>query len=748
MRRYSLLAVAAVFCVFIVTIGGCDGAEEDNGEPPMGDGVSMEKAQQLSENAFTELYSPVEVDVSARVPGYELPLDLSATSNSDAVSRLAASDSAKELLRQNGFAVTGYRQNTYDKISAFYKGIKQQDIPIFVTTDSLLHLYHIQFDKTLKDIEENEFFDALIELTETMQATSKDQYDTLTADMHTAARYNWAYFTVALKVLQPETRVPDEIADDVNAEVQLIEDHAGADNSPLFGYQEDYSQYVPRGHYTRSEKLKKYFKAMMWYGRITMLVAGKDIKDDALVSGEIARRQTRQACLIAGALHSDAEQLQQAKTTWERIYQVTAFFAGLADDLIPADYSDVLNEVLGASYKWKALADDETLLQIREKLALQRKPKIYGGTGMIEVQPPLTPEQLSEALGTTQGMRFMGQRFIPDSYMMGELVAPTVSSYLGEGSPFTVVDTAAGRVRGFPRGLDVMSILGSDRAADVLEKLGDTDYKNYDDTIAALKAEFDAMDDAAWHKNLYWAWLYSLKSLLGEWGDGWPTFMTTTAWQDKMLNTALGSWAQLRHDTILYAKQSYTMTTTAMPPQQEGPVEGYVEPVPEFYARLLSLTRMTRKGLVELEAADDQAISRLESMESIIQRLLDISQKELADEALSEEDYAFIEDFGENLSGTVAGVETEGLETTIVADVHTDQNSSQVLEEGTGFLKSLAVAYRMPQGNVVVGCGPVLSYYEFKQPMSDRLTDEAWKEMLVGDSAPAAPEWTDTFMSQ
>ena len=32
---------------------------------------------------------------------------------------------------------------------------------------------------------------------------------------------------------------------------------------------EDYSQYIPRGHYTRSEELKKYFKAMMWYGRLT-----------------------------------------------------------------------------------------------------------------------------------------------------------------------------------------------------------------------------------------------------------------------------------------------------------------------------------------------------------------------------------------------------------------------------------------------------------------------------------------------
>ncbi|MGL1562999.1 DUF3160 domain-containing protein, partial [Vibrio parahaemolyticus] len=49
------------------------------------------------------------------------------------------------------------------------------------------------------------------------------------------------------------------------------------------------------------------------------------------------------------------------------------------------------------------------------------------------------------------------------------------------------------------------------------------------------------------------------------------------------------SWAQLRHDTILYAKQSYTMTKERSAVNRPRPVQGYVEPVPEFYARLLTL---------------------------------------------------------------------------------------------------------------------------------------------------------------
>jgi hypothetical protein len=90
-------------------------------------------------------------------------------------------------------------------------------------------------------------------------------------------------------------------------------------------------------------------------------------------------------------------------------------------------------------------------------------------------------------------------------------------------------------------------------------------------------------------------------------------------------------------------------------------------------------------------------------------------------------------------------VTTEGLQTTIVADVHTETNSGMVLEEGTGRLRPLYVAYPMPDGGVVVGCGPAFSYYEFKHPMGDRLTDEKWKGMVQQDKVPALPEWTGSF---
>ena len=97
-----------------------------------------------------------------------------------------------------------------------------------------------------------------------------------------------------------------------------------------------------------------------------------------------------------------------------------------------------------------------------------------------------------------------------------------------------------------------------------------------------------------WAQNLYWGWLYCLLALLNAKGDGYPAFMKREAWADKDLNAALGSWAELRHDTILYAKQSYARKGS-MPLEKD--THGYVEPNPELYGRLASLTKMTYDGL-------------------------------------------------------------------------------------------------------------------------------------------------------
>ncbi len=136
---------------------------------------------------------------------------------------------------------------------------------------------------------------------------------------------------------------------------------------------------------------------------------------------------------------------------------------------------------------------------------------------------------------------------------------------------------------------------------------------------------------------------------------------------------------------------------------------------------------------------------RLTELEGIIGKLLDISLQELRNEKLSEEDYAYIDSIGYRLEAAVMGVEEVGLKTTIVADVHTDGNTQQCLEEGVGYVHLLVAAYPVPDGRIAVAGGPVLSQYEFKQPMADRLTDEAWRETLQAQP-PQRATWTESFV--
>jgi len=727
---------------------------------------------------FTRYYSLQPLSIDLKVPGYDLPLQTDQISNYDSFSKeIALENIAMGLLEENGFVVIEnpfYREE--DDIIQPYKTLARNEVPIFVTTDSLLHLYHIQFDETLRQIEEREFYDLIWEISEELLNDSMESYENSDGELKEASKRNAAYFAVGLSLLKPSPEqvcqsenewdctdayfkkddlrrysfeVPSFVRDDVERELELIDAHTGFEESPIFIYNEDYSQYVPRGHYTRSEKLKNYFKAFMWYGRMGMLLKGSDTippgttnpySEEALISAEDARIQTIAACLIS----SEFDENQPLMDKWDRIYSVTAFYVGLSDDLGPYEYMDALNHVFGETLDPSEL-NEEKIGEVKAKLAEQRSPEIYGGTGACEILPPFTPEQADQCLLNTKGFRMMGQRFIPDSYMFTNLVGTYTDLYSGDREPFTLIIDGAGRpVRGFPRGLDVMALLGSDRSRELLDELDDSNYREYNRQYGKLKDEFDSFDAAEWNRNLYWSWLFALKPLLDDHGVGYPTFMQTSAWQDKELTTALASWTELRHDTILYAKQSYTGMTMSAPPVEEKPVVGYVEPVPEFYNRLLALTRMTNGGLGEMGVLDGSAKRRLENLEEILERLVEISSKELENEELTEDDYDFIKNFGDNLDGVIANVEDKAKKTTIVADVHTDGNTKQVLEEGVGYVDLIVVAYKLPDGRILIGAGPVMSYYEFKQPMSERLTDEAWRDMLAA-SPPEKPEWVSNF---
>ncbi len=273
-----------------------------------------------------------------------------------------------------------------------------------------------------------------------------------------------------------------------------------------------------------------------------------------------------------------------ALEVWADLYNPTVFFVGRSDDLTALQYIQVIDQVYGPGATAATLADDALLDTFIEEANKLPPPLILG----MVIQDTDDEEE------TTKGLRFMGQRFVPDAYIFRQLM-------------YRNVGTADNR-RGLPKGLDLLAAMGSERAYQILDDLGETAYENYTQQMDKVQSWVSGLSVADWTETLYNSWLYSFQPLLEAPGDGYPAFMQSTAWVDKQLNTVLGSWTELKHDTILYAKQVYAEMGAGPMPPEPVPPKGYVEPVPAFYARLAALTAMTRTGLGDrgLLATDDE----------------------------------------------------------------------------------------------------------------------------------------------
>lgn len=642
------------------------------------------------------------------------------------------SDGLRQRLAQNGFVVAPGAEKEFFTL---YEKARYDNQPIFVTSDSLLHVYHLLFDKVLRTAEVEYLIPLLRDLNAALLAQTDEQYQALKGEpWEEAARRTVAFVAVASQLLDPSVKVPDYVADLVNAELELIGRADGMWPSPIFpGLEsgEDYTQYIPRGHYTLSDDLKRYFTSMMWYGRMTFRLKAKD--------PEIGKEETRAALLLVQALKDAEVNGRPALDLWQDLYSPTAFMVGRSDDLTALQYLDVIDAVYGPDTVASDLVDEAKLETFIQSAFQLPPPKILGLVIM-------DTDNIEE---TTKGLRFMGQRFVPDAYVFRELI------YRNVGTPENR--------RGLPKGLDFIAAMGSERAYQHLDEMGETGYERYPEQMQKMRTWLSGLSTSDWTETLYNTWLYTFYPLIEVPGEGYPAFMLSPAWLDKQLNTVSGSWSELKHDTILYAKQVYAELGGGPPPPPPEPPKGYVEPVPEFYARLAALTTMTRDGLGSRGLLNELDASSLDTLETLARSLQTIAEKELRGEPLSEEEYTMIREYGgqlENLTMAAADSDMEDPyarrymeeepQAAVVADVATDPATFSVLEEAVGRINAIysVVPIVTADGTTYleVAKGGVFSYYEFPWPMDDRLTDEKWRTMLTEDSEPPPPEWTASFL--
>jgi hypothetical protein len=650
-------------------------------------------------------YEPSSKDFVPGVAPYKVPDSLKGVLFTD---KYSFSDDARAKLMANGFVAVPSKTN---RILDIYQQTCDQNLPVFVTTDALLHSFHIIYDNMLRIAEHERFFFQLdTMLTAMLSSAAELRAYNGNDSLKTAITRSIALLDVAHTLLSGSITFTQDAAIRamVAAETTLIAKHSGfAASSVVIDIQEDFSQYAPRGHYTRDERFTKYFKAMMYLGRMNLRVTN--------------RMETMQAVILTRLLETSSIGSVTASGLWERIYDPTVFFVGKSDDLCFRDYTSSLDRVIDSQW-------------VKGDMGL-----IYSKLQAIQTDLKNLPHpRITSGLTNEQGFRVMGQRFVPDAYILNNVALDTVNSC------------------SLPRGLDVLAVLGSQHAKQTLLEFYHNDkIEGYASRLDTLTSEFAALPPLQWAENLYWNWLYTLTPLFTETKNGYPFFMTTPAWADKTLVTALGSWVELRHDSILYAKQSYI--TTGITCQSFMTAQGYVEPNPEVFGRLASLAKFMTNGFQSLGFSSILPLAKLDDLATTCIDFQDIAIKELVNDNIGVQQYHEITGIGNTLkkledfsSYQIPPIsqpaQSPDADTTmaIIADIHTNVDEGCVLEEGVG--KPMNVFVVVPvEGRLQICRGALYSYYEFAHPMNDRLTDEKWQGMLVQQTAPPQPAWTQTF---
>lgn len=664
-------------------------------------------------------YEETAVDIHPSIPSVQVSEDLSNVTN---LKDFELSKSACALLGQNQFVVLPSDSKEFFELYEDNDGI-----PNFVTTDAMLHTYHLYYDYLLRKTEENYLFAEIDTLSKAMLKASVEQYQTFKETAwENAALRNMAYFSVPCILLDPNCSVPTEVQEVVAKELTLISKHdlcqmespimnMGQDLSDMLQLKEDYTQYVPRGHYTSSDRLSNYFKAMLWYGRLSFRA---NIEDE-----------NRSAVLMVLALNQNDN-----LSHWQDIYQLTSFFAGKSDDYSYPQYRDLLTKIYGSNIHNDLLIRSQAKWDEFTRELSQLNPPRINSIPIYDHR--LQPHSELAIIA----FRFMGQRYNLDAHIFQQLIYDAV------------LENPQSKVRNLPKSLDIPAAMGSAAAYELLKESGETQYQNYTENMKNMQNYIASLDKESWVQDLYWTWLYNLQPLLTTPTKGYPLFMQNQSWQYKDLNTFLGSWTELKHDSILYAKQAYVYITGIHLKGEPG----YVEPRPTVYSRLAALSHMTRDGLLKRKVLSDEDADQLLQLEDLCLALKTISEKELNEEKLSPAEKDLIRNIGQDLhrlwynslkdmkKGETLDVKDHPA--ALTADVATNPELKLVLEEATGNIFSIYALIPV-DGKLQLARGGVYSYYEFSWPADDRLTDKQWQKMLDTPVSDKMPEWTKSYLA-
>ena len=621
------------------------------------------------------------------------------------------------MLGRNGFAIVPAEHN---QLFHVYEKNDYADFPSFVTTDLYLQLFHLYFDCVLRDVEEKHLDSLMIVFSSQMEAEMKTLTSSQDAEVKAAAEFGQAWFAVAswlfshdkapasaAKLNVPEAykkMVMEEITKAFDAENGYSDMLEYFPPEEMFGY----SLFRPRGHYTRSKVCSRYFRGMMWLQTAHF--------------GTNKPSKMKQIALIANVFN----QQPKLRDIYNKVSEPITYLMGTPDNVTILQVANRIKE-MGLPI--------EKLLSSRKEMANLTKD-------IEEIAKRQMRIELKKTRGSKYVVDIMPQRYQPD--------AEALITTTDQDSPVSL--------RPCPKGLDWMAVMGLPGAERILiDELKET--QRWAGFPKALTTARKKAATTPWEACVANQWMYTLQSL-GDTAQSLPYFMQSPQWQKKNLNTALASWAELKHDAILYAKQP--MLAECGDGGPEPPVvKGYVEPNVKFWEKAIALVTRMDKVLTTYGLQTEKAKAVYERIKEMAEFCRDISKKELNGGKITDEEYNQIEIIGstvENISLELVSEDNEMLQgwsdvvstdkkVAVVADVFTAAGENVAIDDKCVLYEGVGPAYEIYvvveiDGSLYLTRGSVFSYREFTRLMSDpRMTDEEWQQELKKSPTGGTPSW-------
>jgi len=696
--------------------------------------ISAERKQQLAA-LQAQLDAVKGLDAAGFAAKYKVPFTTTLGYDplaANGLARIEASSFALSANERAALTARGFVTTDRKRFPSFiygYQSIYTDDLPVYVSADSILYAVHESFDQILKTVEEAVLRSKLEHLLSSMRSAL--QTGAGSGISAPARAHVDLYLSVAASLLAGTFQAPVAGGDTQSAETLFTQATAasGAADVALFGTQRkvDFSQFEPRGHYTVSAELQTYFRATMWLGRIDFRLLETEPNH-----GQVFRRQQVEAAYVVRALIDET-----ALAAWSAIDRTIGAFVGEPDNMTLPQLDSLLADLgIGSATELSKLPDTTIAQAIT-----------HGAYGAQRISSHIMVNGLgSGTMPLSSTFLLLGQRYVLDSHVFSNVV-------------YDRVKNGAAVKRMLPNPLDVgFAALRSDHAGMLL---GDElSHFNYASDLAQMRVLADAHPQEFWEANLYNEWLSMLRTLsptqdvANPSAVGLPRVAGTEAWGRRLLTTQLASWAELRHDTLLYAKQSYTAAGECEYP------DAYVDPYPELYAKLASFAARGATLMSELQLPNDAGVKAITSyfdqLRGVATTLEGMAKNQRTGAPHSTEQLAFINQltfqngcgdlsfdgwYAKMFFSKEAAVELDP----VVADVHTQPTDEvgvpvgKVLHVGTGMPRTMVVTVESCSGPRAY-VGLVSSYHERITENFERLTDEDWKDIVV-KAPPPDVDW-------